>query len=99
MVCDPSKIDLKGGIGAPDLIIEILSPANNKKELKYKYEVYEEAGVLEYWIVDPREKAVQVYLLTNGKLIAGGYLFEEDKILSALLPGFSLDVGALFKNI
>jgi Uma2 family endonuclease len=99
VVCDPSKIDFKGFLGVPDLIIEILSPANNKKELKYKYEVYEEAGVLEYWIVDPREKAVQVYLLTNGKLIAGGYLFEEDKILSALLPGFSLDVGELFKNV
>ncbi len=99
VICDPSKIDDRGCLGAPDIVIEILSPANNKKELKYKYEIYEEAGVKEYWIIDPREKSVQINLLTNGKLIAHGYLFEEDKITSELLPGFSLDLGVLFDKI
>lgn len=99
VICDPSKIDDRGCLGAPDIVIEILSPANNKKELKYKYEIYEEAGVKEYWIIDPREKSVQINLLTNDKLISHGYLFEEDKITSELLPGFSLDLGILFDKI
>ena len=99
VICDPSKIDDRGCLGAPDIVIEILSPANNKKEQKYKYEIYEEAGVKEYWIIDPREKSVQINLLTNGKLIAHGYLFEEDKITSELLPGFTLDLGVLFDKI
>jgi len=56
VVCDPKKNDTKGCIGSPDIVIEILSPGNNKKELQNKYEVYEEAGVLEYWIIHPTEK-------------------------------------------
>ena len=48
MICDPNKIDDRGAIGAPDLVIEILSPENSKKEMKYKFDLYEEAGVLEY---------------------------------------------------
>ncbi|WP_051691929.1 Uma2 family endonuclease, partial [Pedobacter borealis] len=56
VVCDPSKLDKRGCIGAPDIVVEILSPGNNKKELINKYEVYEEAGVKEYWIVSPSEK-------------------------------------------
>lgn len=56
VICDPAKIDERGCLGAPDIIVKILSPGNNKKELKNKYEVYEEAGVLEYWIIHPQEK-------------------------------------------
>lgn len=56
VICDPAKIDERGAIGAPDIVVEILLPGNNKKELQNKYEVYEEAGVLEYWIVQPSEK-------------------------------------------
>ncbi len=51
IVSDESKIDKHGCIGAPDLVIEILSPGNTKKELKIKFELYEEAGIKEYWIV------------------------------------------------
>src|SRR6478736_6826824 len=56
VICDPSKLDERGCIGAPDIVVEILSPSNNKKELKNKYEVYEESGVKEYWIVTPQER-------------------------------------------
>lgn len=96
VVCDASKVEERGCIGAPDIVIEILSPANNKKELKYKHEIYEEAGVKEYWVVDPREKGVQIYLNNNGKLLASGYLYEEDSIESELLPGFSLNLAHIF---
>ena len=60
VVCDPAKIDKKGCIGAPDIVIEILSPSNSEKELKNKYEVYEESGVREYWVVFPSEKTMLI---------------------------------------
>ena len=60
VIFDQSKLDEKGCIGAPDIVVEILSPANNKKELKNKYEVYEESGVREYWIVSPQDKTLHL---------------------------------------
>ncbi|WP_394265220.1 Uma2 family endonuclease [Bergeyella zoohelcum] len=66
IVCDENKLDDKGCIGAPDLIIEILSPGNSKKEMKSKFEIYEEAGVREYWIVDPVYESVLINVLENG---------------------------------
>ncbi len=67
VVCDRSKLDDAGCIGAPDLIVEILSPGNNKKELQNKYEVYEESGVYEYWIFHPEEQTLLVYTLRKAK--------------------------------
>jgi Uma2 family endonuclease len=54
VICNPSKLDDRGCIGAPDIVVEILSPGNNAKELKNKYEVYEESVVKEYWVVSPQ---------------------------------------------
>jgi Uma2 family endonuclease len=56
VICDPSKLDDKGCIGAPDIVVEILSPGNNRKELKNKYEAYEEAGVKEFRLIHPQKK-------------------------------------------
>ena len=64
VVCDPEKLaDGKRCLGAPDLIIEILSPGNSKKELKNKYELYQEAGVREYWLVHPQDEYVIINVL------------------------------------
>ena len=62
VICDEAKIDERGGIGAPDLVIEILSPGNSNKEMKYKFDLYQEAGVLEYWIVNPADKTFFIYV-------------------------------------
>ena len=51
VICDLSKLDKRGCKGAPDIVVEILSPGNNQKELHNKYEVYEESGIKEYWII------------------------------------------------
>ena len=67
VVCDAEKIDKRGCYGAPDLVIEILSPGNSKKEMKYKYALYQEAKVPEYWIVDPDHQNVLLYVLKDGK--------------------------------
>lgn len=56
VVYDQDKLDRRGCIGAPCIVVEMLWPGNNKKELIDKYEVYEEAGVKEYWIVSPLDK-------------------------------------------
>jgi len=63
VICDLSKLYDHGCIGAPDIVIEILSPGNNKKELRNKYEVYQEAGVKEYWVIHPSERTFLKYTL------------------------------------
>ncbi len=96
VICDLSKIDAKGCIGAPDMVVEILSPGNNAKELKNKYEVYEEAGVKEYWVVSPQDNTFMVYTLIDGKYDASRLMVAGDVVSSSVLPGFSLDLTELF---
>ena len=99
VICDLSKLDDRGCNGAPDLVVEILSPSNSKKELKNKYEVYEEAGVKEYWVVFPQDRSLMIYTLTNDKYLASPFLFSGDIAESAALPGFKLDLTGLFASI
>ena len=61
VICDRTRLDEAGCRGAPDLIVEILSPGTAHKDLKVKFDRYERAGVREYWIVDPAEKTVMVF--------------------------------------
>jgi Uma2 family endonuclease len=99
VVCDPEKLDDLGCVGAPDLIMEILSPSNNKKELQNKYEVYEESGVKEYWIIHPYEKTLLVYTLTAGKYIPSRLFTLGDHVASACIEGFVLDLDELFTGL
>lgn len=68
VVCDRSKIDKRGCKGAPDLIIEILSPSTRRHDRLVKLNLYQRAGVREYWIVDPDNKSVQVFIQDGGAL-------------------------------
>lgn len=103
LICDPSKLDEHGAIAAPELVIEILSLGNSKKEMKYKFDLYEEAGVLEYClpagrqgIVDPVYKTVLVYVLENGKFVGQHPLIEDDKIASRLFPEMDFELKGVF---
>ena len=98
VICDPSKLDQRGCIGAPDIVVEVLSPSNNKKELKNKYEAYEEAGVKEYWVVLPYEKTMLIYTLVNDKFSPSGLMASGDIVTSSVLPGFTLDLAELFEE-
>ncbi|MCP9766373.1 Uma2 family endonuclease [Lacihabitans sp. LS3-19] len=98
VVCDLRKLDDKGCNGAPELIVEILSPGNTKKEMKYKFELYEAAGVEEYWIVDPTEKVIWQYFLENNQFVNRRPLIEEDTLTSRVLTRFSLALGSVFKD-
>lgn len=97
VICDPSKLDEFGCVGAPDIIVEILSPGNNTKELKTKYEVYEENGVREYWIIHPEEKTFLAYTLNeDGKYIPSALKTIGDEITTPILPGFVLNLEGMF---
>lgn len=98
VVCDPAKLTEHGCIGAPDLVVEVLSPGNNTRELKKKYEVYERAGVREYWIVSPQNQWIQVHTLIGSKFEPCGYLTTGDIVTSSVIEGFQLDVQGLFER-
>jgi Uma2 family endonuclease len=98
VICDLSKLDDKGCLGAPDIVIEILSPSNNEKELNNKYEIYEQSGVKEYWLVFPAEKAVVIYTLTGDKFIGSRPMVAGQEITSSVLAGFSLPLSELFED-
>jgi Uma2 family endonuclease len=97
VICDPEKIDSKGCIGAPDIVIEILSPGNNKVELLHKYGIYEEFGVKEYWLVSPGDKTLLKYTLdVKGKYQPSKLFTLSEKVYSEVLPGFELDLDGVF---
>lgn len=97
VICDAAKLDDKGCLGAPDIIIEILSPGNNKKELANKYEAYEEAGVKEYWLIAAGERACFQYVLNSeGRYFAAKPLTTGDTVTTPILPGFSLNLEEVF---
>ena len=97
VVCDLEKIDGRGCIGAPDLVVEILSPSNSRKDLKDKYEIYEEAGVPEYWIVDPDNKAFYRYVLQEDIYIGLPPVPEGDVFRSRKFPEMEIDTKLIFK--
>ncbi|QNN40285.1 Uma2 family endonuclease [Pedobacter roseus] len=100
VICDQSKLDERGCIGAPDILVEILSPGNNKKELINKYEVYEEAGVKEYWIVSSSDKSFFRYILDHqGRFQPTKLLTEGEEVTTPILPGFTLILEEVFKNL
>lgn len=99
VICDPAKIDARGCIGTPDIVVEILSPGNNQKELKNKFEAYEENGVQEYWIIHPEEKTFIRYVLdSEGKYqnVPARIFTEGDIVTTPVLPGFELDLDDVF---
>lgn len=69
VVCDRDKIKPNGVYGAPDLVVEVLSPSTAKNDRTYKKDVYERCGVPEYWLVSPSDKFIEVYWLDGGKYI------------------------------
>lgn len=67
VVCEPDKIKKNYIEGAPDFIVEVLSPSTRRRDVTIKKETYEKYGVKEYWIISPKDEAIEVYILRNGK--------------------------------
>ena len=95
VVCDASKLDESGCLGAPDWVIEITSPRTAKQDFNEKYNLYEEAGVREYWIVQPKEKAVNVYVLENGEYALVD-VYESVDVPSRIFPDLVISHERIF---
>lgn len=83
-------------MGAPDLVVEILSPSNARYDLWDKRLIYESAGVREYWIVDPERKRVELYENDNGRFIRFAEAEGNGIVASNVLAGFSIEVSTIF---
>ncbi len=82
--------------GAPDLVVEILSPATAERDQTVKLGLYAQHGVIEYWIVDPDAKTIRVLLRGEGRFGVDGIYGEGDTLRSPTLTGFSSDLDAIF---
>jgi len=98
VVCDSSKLDGKGCNGAPDIVIEILSPATARLDKMLKFNKYLRAGVREYWIVDPDTKTVSTYILKNGEYMARAY-GDADTVPVYVLEGCRIDLQGVFAGV
>jgi Uma2 family endonuclease len=98
IVCDLSKIDARGCLGAPDMIIEIISPQNSQRDTKDKFEIYQSHGVREYWIVHPNDETVNVFVLDEtGKYQFKGLFAGDDKIPVTIFNGdLKIDLTEVF---
>ena len=99
IICDESKLDKRGCNGAPDLMVEIVSQSNSKHDVKTKFELYQEAGVLEYWIIEPYDKILFVYTLIDGKYIGLQPQTEGDIIKSPLFPDIQITLDDVFYRV
>ena len=96
--CDQEKLDQRGAKGAPDLVVEILSPGNSRRDMKDKFEVYEMAGVREYWIFHPIDFFVLPYLLNEeGKFIGLPSVHPPDILHSRIFPELSFSLKGIFQ--
>jgi Uma2 family endonuclease len=95
VICDEKKRGPEGCRGAPDLVVEILSPSNTVIEMERKFDLYRVAGVKEYWVVGPEEKIVHVHRFREGGMDTLAY-GENDSALSGILPGLEISLKAVF---
>ena len=98
VICDRAKIDDKGCNGAPDLIIEVLSPSSAGRDKWVKFNAYRRAGVREYWIVDPDSGTVAVHILEGEKYVTSAY-GDTDTVPVEVLPGCEILLGDVFEEL
>jgi len=99
VVCDRKKITRKGCVGAPDLVIEILSKSTASKDTKKKRKLYERFGVKEYWIVDPLHEIIWIYRLEEGNKYGNSEVYtKEDKLKVGIFDDLVIDLNVIFKE-
>ena len=95
--CDESKMDEKGGIGAPDFAVEILSPSSASHDTIRKYMLYKNVGVREYWIVDPATETLVVHTLEGGKYVGTAYT-KTEVVPVTVLDGCTVNLAEVFEG-
>jgi len=100
VICDTSKLNEQGCVGAPDWVIEILSKGNSKKEMQFKYDLYEDSGVLEYWLVYPYEEAIHQFILNkdSNKYQWLAMYSGNNKLSPHLFPDLHIDLNDVFDD-
>lgn len=98
VICDPGKLDDMGCKGAPGLIIEILSPSTQRHDRLTKYNLYQRAGVREYWIVDPAARSIQSFVLEDGHYTAAGFGSPGDVLKVNVLEGCFIELSKVFPD-
>lgn len=98
VICDPSKIDEKGCRGAPDWIIEVLSPFTSSKDHIAKHKLYERMGVREYWLAHPFDEMITIFVSgADGKFKPPAFHAGKGKLAASVLPGLAIDLDAIFR--
>jgi len=95
VICDPGRTDVHGCKGAPDLVIEVLSPSTARYDKLLKFNLYRRAGVKEYWLVDPEARVVSVYTLRDGQYVAAAY-GADAAVPAGVLDGCQVDLSMVF---
>ena len=99
--CDLTKLDDRGAIDAPDLVVEVTSDGTMKKDYNEKFNLYEENGVQEYWIVNPDSKSMEIFTKLDGKFESAGVFNINDGIFEAqsiMFPSLKVDLVNVFKD-
>ena len=105
VVCDPDKVKSNGVHGAPDLVVEVLSPGTTKNDRGRKMDVYGQCGVREYWIVIPNEKTVEQYIQDNGRLVLHDVYFippdytPEKELQCSLFDDLTIRLEDIFERV
>ena len=99
VVCDPKKLaDGKRCYGAPDWVLEIVSPSNVEKELSKKMHIYEEAGVAEYWVLRPEEKELDIFVLQDNGYIGLKPRFAGEVVSPQKFPDLQINLSEIFSS-
>ncbi|MEN1968547.1 Uma2 family endonuclease [Lentibacillus sp. N15] len=97
IICNKNKLNERGCQGSPDLIVEIISPSTARKDKMEKFNIYEQAGVKEYWIIEPEEKMISVFTLENNRRFGRPDLYgEEDKVTVSIFDDLLIDLKTVF---
>jgi Uma2 family endonuclease len=97
VVCDETKLRKTGYFGVPQLIIEVSSPATSRRDKVLKFNLYEKAGVKEYWIVEPDGKFVNVFTLQENKRYGRTETYtDEDTVKVSIFPDLEIDLRSVF---
>jgi len=99
VVCDKSKLDKRRCKGAPDLIIEVLSPATARRDRREKFLLYEKFGVKEYWLVEPDAKLITAFILKDNQYGRPNIYSDEDEMKSSIFTDLIVNLAEVFTDI
>ena len=98
VICDPEKLDDRGCIGAPDLIVEVLSTSTMKKDYNEKFNLYQENEVKEYWLVNPEGRSLQIFYLEDNEYVEFDTVEDKDELItSKLFPDLKFTTTDIFE--